>query len=63
MLYSSPNKVFPDLNYFFAPFCIPEKIKNEKNKNCNAERSLQIDNLFFQNNIIFNKSYSNFFST
>ena len=50
MLYSSQNKVYPDLNYFFAPFCIPEKIKNDKNKNCNAERSLQIDNLFFQNN-------------
>ena len=59
MLYSSPNKVYPDLNYFFAPFCIPEKIKNDKNKNCNAERSLPIDNLFFQNNRFQNSFLTN----
>ena len=38
MLYSSPHNVFSDLNYFFAPFCIPKLIESDKNKNCNAER-------------------------
>ena len=40
MLYSSPHNVFSDLNYFFAPFCIPKVIESDKNKNCNAERRL-----------------------
>ena len=42
MLYSSPHNVFPDLNYFFAPFCIPQIIGRKNNKNCNAERGENI---------------------
>ena len=46
MLYSSPHNVYPDLNYFFAPFCIPEIIQRQKNQNCNAERNPNLNITF-----------------
>ena len=49
MLYSSPHNVFPDLNYFFAPFCIPQLIGTKHNQNCNAERG-SIHNILSEEN-------------
>ena len=43
MLYSSPHNVYPDLNYFFAPFCIPKIIQSQNNQNCNAERNQNLN--------------------
>ena len=55
MLYSSPHNVYPDLNYFFAPFCIPKIIEGQNNPNCNAERNQNLNitlPIFTENNTI-----------
>ena len=67
MLYSSPHNVFSDLNYFFAPFCIPKLIESDKNKNCNAGRrensNINYDNISQQNNIFNYSIWPNQFMT